>query len=405
LLAEHLRYGLHVEGPLQAGWPQHANARDPQRRLKIGFVSGDLHDHSVGRFLEPVLAHLAARADLELQAYCSNPREDPISHRLRTLFHANAAVDTLFDGPLAERIRTDVIDVLIDLSGHTGHNRLPVFARRPAPVQVSWLGYPGTTGLSAMDYYLADPKWLPPGRFDAMFTEKLIYLPDRWAFTPHPAAPPVGPLPALASGRLTFGSFHRLGKINAETIALWSELLLALPGSTLLLAGIPLEGKSARLLDQFAAHGIARERLELEERCTMDRYLAIHHRIDIALDTLAYSGATTTMHSLSMGVPTLTVAGGTPQARACAGILAHLDLEAFVATDAADFLAKARHWAAHLQELATLRRQIRTRLQDSPAGNPALIAAHLHGALRHIWQRWCQQLPPESFHSTPENPT
>jgi predicted O-linked N-acetylglucosamine transferase (SPINDLY family) len=399
LYAEHVRFGQYVEGPLRSGWPQHANQRDAERRLKVGFVSGDLHDHSVGHFLEPILAHLATRSDLELLAYCTNLQEDPVNRRLRELFDTHTSVGTLQDAPLAARIIEDGIDVLIDLSGHTGFNRLPVFARKPAPVQVSWLGYPGTTGLAAMDYYLADPCWLPPGRFDSMFTERLVYLPDRWAFIPHPSAPATGPPPALSTGRLTFGSFHRLAKMNVETIRLWSQLLLAVPGSTLLMVGIRL-GEEARLVGQFAAHGIPRERLELQERSTMERYLAFHNQVDIALDTLAYSGATTTMHSLSMGVPTLTLAGSTPQGRACAGILAHLELDSFIAIDADDFVAKGRYWAAHPADLAMLRPQLRSRLLQSPGGDPALIAQHVHQSLRHMWRRWCEGLPAESFHST-----
>jgi predicted O-linked N-acetylglucosamine transferase (SPINDLY family) len=399
LCDEHRRFGEEFEGRLAGSWPAHANERSPGRTLKVGFVSGDLHDHSVGRFLEPLLAELARRPHLQLHAYCTNPREDAISRRLRAHCPHWVAVETFLDIPLAEKIIEDQIDILIDLAGHTGHNRLPVFARKPAPVQVSWLGYPGTTGLTAIQYYLADPLWLPPGQFDWMFTEKLVYLPDRWAFEPYAAAPAVAPLPALTTGRLTFGSFHRLGKINPATVRLWSELLRAFPTSTLLMVGIRLHGQEKALLEQFAAHGIESARLELHDRCPMDRYLGFHNQVDIALDTLAYSGATTTMHSLSMGVPTLTIAGGTPQARACAGILAHVGLDRFIASDAADFLAKARHWAAHLDDLAALRSGLRTRLRQTPGANPALIADHIDQALRRMWQRWCGGLPAESFHT------
>ena len=397
LYAEHRQYGEAIEGPRRASWPRHANPREPERRLKVGFVSGDLHEHSVGQFLEPIVARLKTRPGLELHAYRTNPVEDALSRRLQSHFRSWTSVGAFTDDRLASKIQEDKIDVLIDLSGHTGHNRLPVFARKPAPVQVSWLGYPGTTGLGAMDYYLADRCWLPPGRFDGMFTEKLVYLPDRWAFRTHADAPAVGPLPALETGALTFGSFHRLGKINAATVELWSRLLLALPRSILRVAGIPVNGPQQALLDQFAAHGIGPERVTCHARSTMDVYLAFHNQVDIALDTLAYSGATTTMHSLSMGVPTLTVAGATPQARACAGILTNLGLEAFVAADAADFLDKARHWAGRLGELAELRRQLRARVQRSPGGQPEFIAAHLEAAMRHMWRGWCANLPPRVF--------
>ncbi len=397
LFAEHRLFSEVFESGLSASWPAHANERDPERRLKIGFVSGDLYEHSVGQFLEPVAMHLALRPDLELHAYCTHTVEDALSRRLHALFKSWNPVEALSDTAFAGKIMDDRIDVLIDLSGHTGHNRLPVFARKPAPVQISWLGYPGTTGLNAVDYYLADRRWLPPGQFDRLFTERLAYLPDRWAFKPHAAAPAVGPLPALASGYLTFGSFHRLGKINSSTIRLWSQLLLALPQATMLVLGVPVDGPEKRLLDEFAAHGVEPNRLTFHGRCTMDVYLAFHNQVDIALDTLTYAGATTTMHSLSMGVPTLTVAGATSQARAGAGILANVGLDQFIAADAADFLAKARYWAEHLTELAELRAGLRARLACSPAGQPALIAAHFASALRHMWRRWCAGMPAESF--------
>ena len=254
----------------------------------------------------------------------------------------------------------------------------------------------GTTGLTAMDYYLADPCWLPPGRFDDQFTEKLVYLPDRWAFIAHPDAGAVGPLPALKNGHLTFGSFHRLGKINAATIRLWADLLAALPDTKLQVVGI-LDGQESLLRDRFTGAGIDNARVTVFGRLEMDRYLGAHEQVDIALDTLAYSGATTTMHSLWMGVPTLTIAGLTPQANACAGILGHVDLQQFIGADAAGFIQAARYWTTHLQELAALRAQLRTRVQSSPGGNPALIAAHIRLSLRHMWRSWCLGNPAASF--------
>jgi predicted O-linked N-acetylglucosamine transferase (SPINDLY family) len=398
LREEHFGFGEHIEAPLRASWPRHANERNPDRTLQIGFVSGDLYTHSVGRFLEPLLPHLAAATDLRLHAYCTNPVEDALSPVLKPRFHRFTAIDGMPDTSFYEKLLADRIDILIDLSGHTGFNRLPVFARKPAPVQISWLGYPGTTGLTAMDYYFADPCWLPPGRFDDQFTEKLVYLPDRWAFTAHPDAGAVGPLPALKNGYLTFGSFHRLGKINAATIRLWADLLTALPDAKLQVVGI-MDGQESLLRDRFTAAGVDTARLTVFGRLEMDRYLGAHEQVDIALDTLAFSGATTTMHSLWMGVPTLTIAGLTPQANACAGILGHVDLQNFVGADAAGFIGTARYWTTHLQELAALRSQLRTRVQSSPGGNPALIAAHIRLSLRHMWRSWCLGNPAEMFYS------
>ena len=397
LFAEHRRFGEHMESSLRGAWPQHVNSREPERTLDVGLVSGDFYNHSVPKFLEPILRQLASRPGLRLHAYSNNSREDHTTLLLKAHCVRWNLVSELSHGQLAERIIADGIDVLIDLSGHTGFNRLPMFAHKPAPVQVSWLGYPGTTGLLAMDYYLADRQWLPPGRFDELFTEKLVYLPDRWAFELHPDTPPVGPLPALASQRLTFGSFHRLGKITPAAIRLWSQLLLAMPQASLRLIGIPQGGEQLPLLESFAAQGIGADRLTLIDRCPTARYLELHNTVDIALDTQPYSGATTTMHSLSMGVPTLTVPGTTSQARACAGILGNIGLPGFVATGAADLIEKAQYWAEHLPELAELRAGLRARLQASPGGQPDLIAAHLEAAVRHMWTRWCAGLPAESF--------
>jgi predicted O-linked N-acetylglucosamine transferase (SPINDLY family) len=403
LFAEHRRFGELVETPLRASSsPRHSNSPQPERRLRIGFVSGDFVDHSVAMFLEPVVARLNRSPGLELHAYHNRNFEDAVTTRLRGCFQHWHSIFAMSDADLAKRIMDDGIDILVDLYGHTGLNRLRTFAHRPAPVQVSWLGYPGTTGLQAMDYYLADRQWLPPGRFDHLFTEKLAYLPDRWAFEPHADAPAVNELPALESGRLTFGSFHRMGKLNASTLRLWSDLLTALPHSTLLLAAISPGAQQETLIEGFAAHGIAADRLRFHDRCGMSLYLGLHHQVDIALDAHPYAGATTSMHSLSMGVPTLTIAGTSSMGRAGAGIMGQAGLDAFVATDAADFVEKGCYWAEHLRELAELRAGLRARLRDSPGGQPDLIAAHLEAAFRHMWRRWCAGLPAVSFSSALE---
>jgi predicted O-linked N-acetylglucosamine transferase (SPINDLY family) len=397
LLSEHRRYGEYVERSLRPPCPRLGNSRDPRRRLKVGFVSGDLYEHSVANFIGPVLAELKDRPSMELHVYYANTLHDEVSHRLRSSCKSWTPVRQLSDDALTATIMQDGIDVLIDLSGHTRFNRLPVFARKPAPIQVSWLGYPGTTGLHAMDYYLADRHWLPSGRFDRLFTEKLCYLPARWAFEPHKHAPEVAPLPSLRTGRLTFGSFHRMEKIGSETQRLWAELLRALPQTSLLLVGIATETQRDSLRRRFAAHGVDANRLSFHDRCPMDVYLGLHGRVDIALDAQPYSGATTTMHSLSMGVPTFTVPGPTSQSRACAGILENVGLEGFIASDGAELIDKASRWTGRLPELADLRAGMRSRLRGSASGRPDFIAQHVESALRHMWARWCEGLPAESF--------
>ncbi|MGA2187123.1 MAG: tetratricopeptide repeat protein [Steroidobacteraceae bacterium] len=395
LYAEHRRFAASFEDC--RCWPQHANHRDPERILKVGFVSGDYRDHPVALFIEPIFASLRSRADLQLHAYSNHSADDPATRRLRTLVPKWRAVEGLSDDEVAHRIMADGIDVLIDLSGHTAFNRLAAFARKPAPVQASWIGYPGTTGLRAMDYYVADRHWLPAARFADVFTEKLAYLPDRWTFQPHPGAPQAGPLPAIAAGRMTFGSFNRMDKINGATVELWSMLLREVPQANLLLGAIRLPAQRERLIAAFAGCGIERRRLMFHPPYEMDAFLALYGQVDLCLDTVPYNGGTMTLHALWMGVPTLTLAGSTPAARAGAGILAQRGLDEFIADSALDFAAAGRHWARHLPELARLRAGMRARLQESPGGQPELIAAHFARALRHMWRRWCGGEPAASF--------
>ena len=397
LFAEHLRFGEQFEAPHRASWPRHRNARDGERCLQVGFVSGDLRDHAVAYFFEPILGHLATYPGLSLHAYYNHPTEGSITPRLRAHFQHWYRVAGLSDAALAQKIAADGIDILIDLSGHTGENRLLCFARKPAPVQASWMGYPGTTGLSAMDYYLADRYFLPPGKFDSQFTEKLVYLPASAPFLPDRRAPPVNALPALANGYLTFGSFNRLSKVTPSAVALWSKLLQALPETRMVIGGMPRDGQSSMLVDWFARGGVARERLSFYPRCDVPAYLALHHKVDICLDTFPYTGGTTTNHALWMGVPTLTVAGTTVAGRQGAAILGHVGMDDFIAADADDFCRKGRYWAGNPVALSAVRSGLRARCEQSPVRDPEVITAGIDQALRIMWRRWCAGLPAETF--------
>ena len=365
LYDEHCDFGEKSEAPLRASWPRHTNTRDPTRCLQIGFVSGDLRQHAVTSFVEPLLARLAGSAALSLQIYFNHATEDSVSARLRSYVRRWHHIVGLSDAALAERITSDRIDILIDLSGHTAENRLLTFARKPAPVQVSWIGYPGTTGLQAMDYYVADRHFLPPGTFDSQFTEKLVYLPANAPFLLEATAPEVNALPALRNGYVTFGSFNRLNKLRPPVIALWSRLLRSLPDARMVLGGMPHEAASNPITDWFARESVTSERLRLHPRVDTGAYLALHHQVDMCLDTFPYSGGTTTNHALWMGVPTLTLAGHTPPGRQGAAMLGHVGLEAFVARDADDFLAKGLHWASDLAALAAVRSGLRQRIEQS----------------------------------------
>ena len=395
LSAEHRRFGEQFETPLRSDWPQHANSRDPDRCLLIGVVSGDLRNHAVAHFIEPVLAHLANDPQLSLHAYSNHPFEDAVSRRLMEHFAHWHRIVGMPDEVLAQQIRADGIDILIDLSGHTAHNRLLTFARKPAPLQASWLGYPGSTGLGAMDYYLADRFFLPPGQFESQFTEQIARLPANAPFRPVEDAPAVNALPALSNGYVTFGSFNRLSKLNPVVIALWSSLLRALPTSKMLLVGGAQDGTNEMLIDLFAQEGIAGERLMFHPRCDIHEYLGLHHRVDICLDTFPYNGGTTTCHGLWMGVPTLTLAGRTVPGRQGAAILGHVGLEECVALDAEDFVQKGLFLAGNTSGLSSLRAGLRERFDSSAMRQPAIIAAGLSGVLRTMWKRWCAGLPTE----------
>jgi protein O-GlcNAc transferase len=250
-----------------------------------------------------------------------------------------------------------------------------------------------------MDYYLADRHFLPPGGFDRYFTEKLVYLPRNAPFQPCESAPPVNALPALASGRLTFGSFNRPDKINDATLQLWSRLLLELPQARMILGGIAPGTLREGFIERFAAYGIVRERLTFHPRCDVSAYLALHHQVDICLDTIPYSGGTTTYHALWMGVPTLTAAGTTPASRQGAAIMGQIGLDGFIAVNAADFVDRGIDWAERLAALAEVRAGLRERWQHSPTRRPEVIATALHTAFRHMWRLWCANLPAESFHA------
>jgi predicted O-linked N-acetylglucosamine transferase (SPINDLY family) len=390
---EHLRLGALIEAPRVARRQPHANDRDPERALRIGFVSGDLRDHAVAYLIEPVWRSLRQLRHHAI-AYSNFPREDAVSERLKTLVDAWQQVDRLDDEALAQRIRDDRIDILFDLSGHTSHNRLPMLAMRPAPVQVSWIGYPGTTGMSSIDYHFVRAAAGSDGPDESLFVEKLVRLRHR-GFQPAQEAPPVNSLPALSSGAVTFGSFNRPGKISDETVEVWSRVLASVPASRMLIAAAGDARMQDRLRTLFAAHGITPDRLEFREKLPLAEYLALHHEVDIALDSFPYSGSTTTSHALWMGVPVVTLKGDVPQqGQGAAFLLSRIGLQAWCTTTADAYVEQATRAAADLPALQQLRQQLRERIASVFAGATDQAAVELDAALRAIWKRWCAGLPP-----------
>ena len=396
LLAAHLRYAELFEHPLLAHRKPHANQPDPARRLNIGFVSADLHNHAVVTFLEPIVELLTHSTELSLYAYSNGKIDDHVTTRLRGYFPHWRSIAALDDTAAERMIREDGIDILIDMSGHSGNNRLTLFARKPAPLQISWLGYAGTTGLQAMDYYFTDGFHLPEGRYDDQFTEKIVRLPLGAPFLPELNAPEISDLPALRNGYMTFGTFNRANKLSREVIALWAKLLHAVPDARLLLGGLH-PGADQIVIGWLRDQGIDEARLELQPRGTVTEYLAAHDKVDICLGAFPYTGTTTVCHALWMGVPTLTNTGPTNPSHAAVCHMAHLGLTSFVADNDDHFVDLGVFLSQNADELAQLRATMRQRFAQSVSGHPIIAASGLERALRLIWERWCAGLPPESL--------
>jgi predicted O-linked N-acetylglucosamine transferase (SPINDLY family)/SAM-dependent methyltransferase/transcriptional regulator with XRE-family HTH domain len=397
LLQAHVAFADLYETPLKADWQPHANDRDLDRPLKIGMVSADFRAHSIPHFLQPLLLGLASNELLTLHAYYNHPVSDNVTAKVRQYFASWKDVTTMSDEVLAATIRQDEIDILIDLSGHTSGNRLLTFARKPAPVQLSWLGYMNTTGLTAMDYYLADDALAPAGELDAQFTEKLVQLPMNAPFMPEATMPDVQALPAFSNGFITFGCFNRPNKITQAAVQLWAQLMQAVPNSRMLLGGMAKTDNCTHLQTWFAAAGITPDRLEFVPRSSMADYLPQYHRVDICLDTFPSNGVTTTAHALWMGVPTLCLAGDRLTSRGAMALMQHAGLPEWVGESQQAWLEQGIVLCADLAALATLRSGMRDRLQQSLLSQPAKLSAALADALRIMWHRWCQNQLPQSF--------
>ena len=379
----------------------HDNLPDPSRRLRVGLVSGDLGQHPVGFFLQSVLESLDP-SKTELFAYATADRKDALNERLRrSIPHwRDASVAKMSDEALASQIRADGIDILVDLAGPTAKNRLPVFAWKPAPVQVAWLGYFATTGLTAMDYIIAD-RWVLPTAEEAHFVETPWRLPDAYyCFSPPNEEATPAPLPALRNDGVTFGCFNNPSKLNGEVIACWARVLEAVPGSRLMLKykGYADASLRERICRQFGAHGIPENRLLFSGQSARSEYLEAYNQVDIALDPYPFPGGTTTIEGLWMGVPVITLRGHRFVGHQGETILHNVGLPEWIAADADDYVAKAVAFAGNVQDLAALRAGLRERLLASPLCDARRFARNFEAALRGMWQKWCaqQQAPSEA---------
>jgi len=374
---------------------QWSNVPDPGRRLRVGFVSGDFCQHPVAQFLEHVLETLKTDQGhrLELVAYHTRPYSDAFTQRLRGHFSVWRDVAKYEDEALAEQVREDAIDILIDLSGHTSHSRLPMFAWKPAPVQMTWLGYLATTGVSAIDYLLADPLVLPEA-LEGAFTERIVRMPKSYlCFTQPEHDAPVAALPALTEGAVTFGSFNNFNKLNEVVLDLWARILREVPDSRLLIKTRQLADPKMqeRVASFFAERGVAADRLRLFGHVSPEAHLAMYGQVDIALDPFPYPGITTTVEALWMGVPVLSLAGDSFMGRQGVGLLTHVGLEDWIAADTDDYLRRAVRHAADLQALGQVRSELRARLQASPVFDRKGFAADFEAVLRQVWTAWCNR--------------
>jgi predicted O-linked N-acetylglucosamine transferase (SPINDLY family)/ADP-heptose:LPS heptosyltransferase len=392
LFAEHQSWGGRHAAPFAAAAGRFANPPEPGRRLRIGYLSGDFRHHSVAFFAEALLgAH--DKRDVEIFLYSNDARSDAVTQRLRALADHFVPIHNLPDDMTAARIREHGIDILVDLSGHTSGNRMPLLARKPAPVQLTWLGYPATTGLPTIDGRITDAVADPPGEADRLHTERLVRLGTGFlCYRPFEHAGAVAPLPARRAGHVTFGSFNNRAKLSPGTIAAWAEIMRQVPGARLLLKATQFKdaGTRERCRAAFVAAGVASERIEIVAPLREPaEHLALYGRIDIALDPLVYNGTTTTCEALWMGVPVVTLRGDRHAARVGASILTRIGLTSLIAATADAYVKIAAQLAQDLDGLEQLRAGMRERMRASPLCDTVGFARAMESAYRDMWRRWC----------------
>jgi predicted O-linked N-acetylglucosamine transferase (SPINDLY family) len=392
---EHLEWGRVVQTRIRRLDPVKPT-RDTQRRLRVGYLSPDFREHSVASFIEPVLKH-HDRSQFEVCCYSYLPTPDETTRRIKAAVDVWRDIDKLSDEETARLIREDRIDILIDLSGHTGNNRLGVFAAKPAPVQMTWLGYPNTTGLSAIDYRITDGVADPAGE-DAHYSEKLLRLDGCFlCYQPDPNTPEVVPLPASANGHVTFGSFNNFSKINPGVLQLWAEVLKQVPGSRLLLKCPALTDATvqARVSAALQALGIGAERVDLLGHTrTRQEHLVLYAGVDIALDTFPYNGTTTTCEALWMGVPVLSLVGKHHAGRVGATLLNAVGLEDWLASNPEAFVSLAQARAADVSGLARLRGALRGQIAASSLCDAAGFVRRLEVAMQQAWVKRLEDVSP-----------
>ena len=373
-------------------WPCAAR---PERRLRIGYVSGDFRKHPIGLFIRPVFAQ-HDRDQVDVYCYSNDTTDDEITRELRNSADHWSAIAGLDDRLVTDRIREDAIDVLIDLSGHTERHRLAVFARHPAPVQATWMGYLNTTGVRAMDYRICDAYTDPAGATESFSTEQLYRLPhSQWCYAPYYDIAPVTVPHRERPDALVFGSFNQVSKITEACVDRWSEVLRRLPHSELVILDVPPGRSRSALLDRFARAGVDVARITARGREDILSYFTAIGNVDIALDTMPYNGATTTLDTLWMGTPLIALRGDTGIARGGFSILSTLCLPELIAETPAAYVEANVQLARDAAERTRLRTLLRPRLMASPLADTRGFVSDLEAGYRTMWRRWCdEQLRP-----------
>ena len=389
LYEEHLRWARQHAESLTAAASPHTRAREPEKRLRVGYVSAHFKTHAVAFFLEPLIAG-HDRAQVELFCYSDVLQPDEATAQFQTLADAWRDVAGLTDDEVAAMIRADQIDILVDAAGHIGGNRLLVFARKPAPVQVTYLGYQNTTGMTAMDYRLTDAHADPPGTTDRYYTEKLVRLPEAFfVFKPSADAPPVGTLPAERNGFVTFGSLNNIPKLTPQNFRIWGAVLARVPNSRLTVLGYERGVFEREVRAMLAREGIDGNRVQVVGKRPRRDYLELHNEIDLALDSFPFNGHTTVCDALWMGVPSIMLEGDCYASRFGGSTLLGVGLGELIARSDGDYVELAVTLAENRERLGELRRTLRDRFAASPLVDARRFATQVEQAYREMWRAWC----------------
>ena len=392
LLNEARRWDSRHGEPLRKNIAPHANNRETGRGLRIGYISCDFRDHVVSRFLYRLFQN-HDHQQYEIRCYCDVPYPDRVTESLKACVDGWHDIVNMPDAGVAEMIRGHGVDILVDLTGHTTGSRLLALARKPAPIQISYLGHPGTTGLATIDYRLTDGLADPPGRTEAFYTETLLRLPrTNWCYAPPDDLPEVAAPPVSQGHPLCFGSFNKLSKVAPQTMNLWAQILKDMIGSRLFLKDRALADPLTRerIRREFELRGITSERLDMAGfENDMASHFRMYGRVDIALDTFPYNGTTTTCEAMWMGVPVVTLAGETHLARVGASLLTNVGLPELIASSPQEYISIAAGLAGNHARLQELRGGLRQRMLASPLMDGRQFARDVEAAYRDVWRRWC----------------